>query len=173
MAIAGYDTIGASTDFNAANDGGVTGPFTVGIGATITEFHLYAEPGAGSGFFRPIIYEDSGGEPGNLIATLVEQDVLSGNPPAWYDVTGLSIVSSVAAIWIGLWTEDNFVLYHYDSPGGNPGRYKSNLAPYSATGDAPATWPAASDSLSSQQRSTYVVYTPAAVPGVTLNWIKG
>lgn len=167
MAVAGYNTVGASTDFNAANDGGVTGPFTVGAGATITEFHLYAEPGAGNGFFRPIIYEDNGGEPGSLIATLAEQTVAVGNPAAWYDITGLSISVGSAAIWIGLWTKDNFVLYHYDSPGGTPGRYKGSLATYSSTGNAPATWPTASDSTSGQQRSVYVVYTPAGGATVT------
>lgn len=164
MATAGKTSIGASEDFNAANDGAVNGPYTVGVGSTITEFHAYfRSDGVGPAItVRPLIYRDSAGEPGALIATLAEIALTTGDTAgAWRDLTGLSVVSPSAAIWIGLWNLNSNYRYAYDTPGGNPERYKGSLAAYSSSGDAPDPWPAASDSTSTQEPSMYVVYTSA------------
>jgi hypothetical protein len=167
MATAGKTSVGASEDFNAANDGAVNGPYTVGVGSTITAFHAYfRSDGAGPAIaVRPLIYQDSSGEPGALVATLAEIALTTGDTTgAWRDVTGLSVVSPSAAIWIGLWNLNANYRYAYDTPGGTPERYKGILATYSSSGDAPDPWPAASDSASTQEPSMYVEYTAAASP---------
>lgn len=175
MATAGKTSIGASEDFNGANDGAVNGPYTVGVGSMITEFHAYfRSDGAGPAIaVRPLVYEDNAGEPGALIATLAEIALTTGDiTGAWRDLTGLSVVSPSADIWIGLWNNNQNYRYFYDTPGGNPERYKGNLAAYSSSGDAPDPWPAASDSPSPQEPSIYVVYTPAAPPQSAVAWIR-
>lgn len=176
MATAGKTTIGASDDHDAADDGDINGPYTVGAGSVITEYHAYlwSLNGAGANIkVRPIIYEDSAGEPGNLIATLTEIAFIAGSvTPQWRDLTGLSVPVSVDAIWIGLWFNNNNCEYAYDSPGGNPGRYKSSFAPYSSGGDAPTPWPTASDAPSTQEHSQYVTYTPAAGATSAIAWVR-
>jgi hypothetical protein len=171
MATAGKTSVGASEDFNAANDGAVNGPYAVGIGSTITEFHAYfRSDGNGPAIaVRPLIYEDNAGEPGALIATLAQIQLTTGDTTgAWRDLTGLSVVSPAANIWIGLWNLNSNYRYAYDTPGGNPERYKGVLATYSSSGDAPDPWPAASDSTSLQEPSMYVVYTAAGGPAQTV-----
>lgn len=139
------------------------GPFTVGAGSTISAFHAYLRSsgaGAADPAFRPLIYEDSAGEPGALIATLAEIVVpLADTTGAWRDLTGLSVVSTSDAIWIGLWYNGVNHRYAYDTPGGDVSRYKSSLATYSSSGDAPDPWPAGSDATDTQEHSTYIEYT--------------
>lgn len=175
MATAGKTTIGATEDFDAADDGDIQGPYTVGTGSTITAYHAYLRSNSGAGAapkFRPLIYRDNAGEPGALISTLTEIALLASDTTgAWRDVTGLSIVSPTDSIWIGLWFNNNNHRYAYDSPGGTPGRYKAVLAAYSSTNPAPDPWPAASDTTSGQEKSIYVEYTTAAgvvIPRLTM-----
>lgn len=171
MAVAGYNTIGGLTDFNGTDDGAVDGPFTTGANATITAYHIYMKFTSGAAFhIRPIIYADSAGEPGSLIATLAEINVNS-TTAQWWDLTGLSVsTGSATNIWIGAWYENSNHLYNYDAPGGTQGRYKSVLATYSSTADAPSTWPTASDINDTELHSCYVDYTPAgsSVPALTM-----
>lgn len=176
MATAGKTSIGASEDFNGNNDGAVGGPYTVGAGSTITEFHAYlrATDNGTDQRFRPLIYADSAGEPGALIETLTEITILTSDTTgAWRDVTGLSVSSGANTdIWIGLWNANVGYRYAYDTPGGNPERYKSVLAAYSSTNPAPDPWPAASDTPSTQEVSCYVTYTPAVAAEYRVAWIR-
>lgn len=173
MAQAGYSTIGASTDFDSTNDGKVDGPYTVGVGATITEFWQYFST-IGADKVRPLIYSDNAGEPDAMIATLTEISWAGVTAGQWWSVTGLSVPVSVNAIWLGFWSQGSSHRYRYDTPGGNISRYKAALAAYSSSGDAPTPWPVASDATSTQEMSVYVVYTPAAVPvtGVSNRYLQ-
>lgn len=168
MATAGKTSVGASTDFNGNDDGSLDGPYTTGASATITAFHIYMRWTTGAtALIRPLIYADSGGEPGSLIATLAEIS-MSDTTPQWRDLTGLSVNTGAATdIWIGLWYNNSQHRYYYDAPGGTPGRYKSVLATYSSSGDAPSTWPTASDTNDTQEHSCYVDYTAGAAADAT------
>lgn len=166
MATAGKTSVGGSEDLDSTNDGDVDGPYTVGAGSTITEFHAYLRSsggGASDPKFRPIIYADNAGEPGNLIATLPEIVIpLADTTGAWRDVIGLSVsTGSNTAIWIGLWFNGVNHRYAYDIPGGTPSRYDAGMLTYSSVGDAPASWDTAGDAPAAQEKSIYVVYSPA------------
>lgn len=166
MATAGKTSIGASEDFDAANDGDIQGPYTVGVGSPITGFHAYLRSASGAGAtpaFRPLIYRDNAGEPGALIATLPEITFSEAlTTAAWYDVTGLSIVSPVNQVWIGLWFKNSNHRYAYDTPGGNIARYDGAMLAYSSGGDAPDPWDTGGDSPGTQEKSFYIDYTTVA-----------
>jgi hypothetical protein len=164
MAIAGYSTIGGSTDFNGTDQAGVGGPFTVGVGATITAFHIYlSNVGAGaSASIRPLIYQDNAGEPGALIATLTEITLISADTTfSWRDVTSLSVASPSAAIWLGFWSNNSAHRYVYDTPGGNPSRFDSSYKVYSSSAPGVDPWDVAGDITDTQLRSIYVDYLAA------------
>lgn len=161
MAEAGYHVIGASTDFDSTDDGKVDGPYTVGVGATITEFWIYMGT-TGGAKIRPLIYSDNAGEPNVMIATLTEISWAGTTGATWVGFSGLSIPVSYSAVWLGFWSNNASHRYNYDTPGGNWSRYKGTMATYASTGDAPTPWPVASDTTSTQKESVYVVYTPAS-----------
>jgi hypothetical protein len=166
MATAGKTSVGGTEDFDSTNDGDIQGPYTVGAGSTITEFHAYLRStgaGATDPKFRPLVYADNAGEPGALIATLPEITIaLADTTGAWRDITGLSVSTGAnAAIWIGLWFNGVNHRYVYDTPGGNTSRYDAAMLTYSSSGDAPSSWDTAGDTPATQEKSLYVVYSGA------------
>lgn len=166
MATAGKTALGASEDFDGANDGDINGPYFVGAGSTITEYHVSFRSGDGLGAApkcRPMLYRDNSTDAGALIATLDEIAILASDTVmADRSLTGLSVVSPVDYIWLGEWWNNTNHRYAYDSPGGTPGRYKSSLAVYASTGDSPDPWPASTDVTSGQEHTHYIVYTLAS-----------
>jgi len=100
------NTTGGLGYYEAASGFKRVSRFTLADRMTVTQLRAYVDglgSGSGSQVARPLIYADSGGEPGALLAQGPAVTIADGQPVAWVDFPFSASVSLVpGAYWLGL-----------------------------------------------------------------------
>ncbi|MGZ6563843.1 MAG: hypothetical protein ACXVH1_30515, partial [Solirubrobacteraceae bacterium] len=96
---------------------------------------------------RGVIYTNSGGQPGTLVAATSEVSLAANRAAGWVTLPLTAPVQLAAgSYWLGYWYADgNGRLYYLNVAGAE--RYKA--AAYSSTGNPPASFGTASSAASS------------------------
>ncbi len=152
----GKTTVGASSDTAVANRKRVN-RYSVSSSVSVTKLTIYLQQGGSSGTqtLEGVIYADSGGSPGALIAVSNQLTFASTNTAGWYDLPFSTPVSLAPGnYWIGFMSgSTSYVVgFRYDSVSGAR-LYNANT--YSS---GPSN-PFGSASSDSEQISLYATYT--------------
>jgi hypothetical protein len=118
----GNSTVGAGADSFAADRKRVNG-YTLTQPGTISKLSVYLTPGASAGreLIRGVIYSDSGGAPGSLLAVSNELTFASSQAAGWYDLPlPTPVAVSAARYWVGVITgaTSNVAGFRYDAVAG-------------------------------------------------------
>jgi len=153
----GKTSVGASSDSMAANRKRVNA-YSVSSSAAVSKLSIYLQPTGTSGqqALRGVIYADSGGAPGALVAVSNELSFASTQAAGWYDLALPGAVTlSPGRYWIGMVSGGSSYVagFRWDSVSAsrvfNSNTYTSGPTnPFGAVG--------ASDS---EQMSIYATYT--------------
>jgi hypothetical protein len=137
-------TFGRTTVGSLKNTGGagyldMSGPYATAAAGSVVKLTGYLQGGTGAQAMRAVVYADSGGRPGALIAVSVEVTIQAGAPAGWVDFP-LAVAASLPAgkYWLGYWYGNSRAQEYYDTVAGG-GRYAP--AAYSSTGNPPSTFP--------------------------------
>ena len=160
----GKTTVGAKTDNAMFADYKIVHSATLAVSGSITKLSVYAIPGVKSPSpqaLKAVIYSDSGGSPGTLLASGTEVTYRGNvNARGWLDLAFASPVAlAPGTYWIGFITgsESKGMGYVYDVASGsrayNPDTYVSG-----------ATAVFGALSRDSEQASIYATYTQTASP---------
>jgi Subtilase family/Invasin, domain 3 len=157
----GHTSIGASSD-RFASDRKRVNRYALAADGTVTKLSVYLLPTSTSGqqVIQGVIYADSGGTPGSLIATTNAFTFSSTNAAGWYDLTFPTPPQLPAGnYWLGVLTGNSSGVagYRYDSVSGSRD-YNSNTF---TSGPSDPFGPITTDS---QQMSIYATYTPSGPP---------
>jgi hypothetical protein len=153
----GKTTVGASTDSFLANRKRVN-RYAMSAAGSVTKLSVYLAPNgkAGQQLIEGLIYSDSSGAPGSLLATSGQFTFKNTNAAGWFDLTFVSPVKLAAGnYWIGVITgsTSSIAAFRFDSVTGsrdyNANTYTSG--PTSAFG---------TPTVDAEQMSLYATYTP-------------
>jgi sugar lactone lactonase YvrE len=169
----GKTTVGALSDRGMLANYKIVHRSTLAVPGSVTKLTVFAIPGTGSPSpqaLRAVIYADSGGSPGALLAKGKEVTYQGNvNGSGWFDLPFSSPVTlSPGTYWLGFITgiTTQGMGYVYDSVANsrayNPNSYASGPSD-----------PFGSATVDSQQASIYASYTPAVPVAVTLPTISG
>jgi hypothetical protein len=153
----GSTAVGGSADSFAANRKRVNA-YSLSVGASVTKLRIYLAPTSTSGQaqLEGLIYADSGGSPGALLATSSELVFSNAQTAGWYDLP-FSAAASLppGRYWIGVITggASGVAGFRYTSVSGSR---DYNVNSYSS---GPAST-FGSFSTDSEQMSLYATYTP-------------
>ena len=152
----GKTTVGAKSDLFGSNRKRVN-EYALGVNATVSKLTVYLRPTSHSGTqaIKGIIYADSGGAPGSLLAVSNQLTFASTDAAGWYDLTFPTPASLAPGnYWIGVLTGSSYGVagYRYDSVA-NSRDYNTNT--YSS---GPSN-PFGPVTIDSQQMSLYATYT--------------
>jgi hypothetical protein len=155
----GKTSVGGSPDAFSANRKRVN-KYPLSVAAKVSKLSVYLAPTSTSGqqVLEGIIYADSSGKPGALLATSSQLTFASTNSAGWYDLTFQTPISLAAGnYWIGVITggSGSVAGFRYDSVSG---ARDANANTYSS---GPSN-PFGSFSTDSEQTSLYATYTTAA-----------
>ncbi len=160
----GKTTVGGSVDHGMYSDYKIVHSATLSTSASVTKLSLYAIPGSRSPnpqVVKGVIYSDSGGSPGALVASGTEVTYRgSTNGSGWFDLPLASPVTlPPGTYWLGFITGANTegMGYVYDNVS-NSRAYNYN--PYAGG----PTNPFGSSTKDSEQASIYATYTPNEPP---------
>jgi RHS repeat-associated protein len=163
----GKTTIGAREDNGMFANYKVVHKATLSVPGSVTKLSLYAVPGVKSPAaqsLKAVIYADSGGSPGKLLATGTEVTYKGDvNGSGWLELPLASAVElNPGTYWIGFidGSETEGMGYKYDEVA-NSRAYNTN------TYSSGPTNPFGTASKDSEQASIYATYTPAPVFGKT------
>ena len=153
----GKITIGASSDKSSANRKRVN-RYALSTAGSVTKLSIYLAPTTVSGqqLMNGLIYADTGGAPGALLAVSEQLTFKSTNAAGWYDLVFSPPVKLAAGnYWLGMITgaKDGVAGFRYDSVTGSRD-YNAN------TYTAGPTNPFGSVIVDSEQMSLYATYTP-------------
>jgi subtilisin family serine protease len=157
----GKTQVGGSSDTFAADRKRVS-KYALPVSGAVSKLSLYLAPGGVSGqqSIKGVIYADSGGAPGKLIATTNELVYQSTQSAGWYDLAFASPVNLAAgSYWIGVITggTSDVAAFRYDWVSGSR---DINSNPYVA---GPSD-PFGSPSADGEQMSLYATYQTAPAP---------
>jgi subtilisin family serine protease len=157
----GKSTVGASSDSLSANRKRVN-RYSLSTSASLTKLTAYLAPSGVSGqqAIRGVVYADSGGSPGRLVAASAQLDFHSTDRAGWYDLTLPQPVALGAGnYWIGLLTGGtaNVAAFRWDAGGTRV----FNANTYSSGPSDPFGAVSGSDN---EQASIYATYTPTSSP---------
>ncbi len=143
----GQAQAGTQADGGSAGYLDMSGPYTLGSAVSVTRLSGYMAGGSAVSRMRGVIYANSGGQPGALMAVSSEVSVAAGAAATWVSLPFASPVALPAgSYWLGYWYADgNGRRYYIDTTGAE--RYKA--AAYSATGNPPTSFGTGSTSTSS------------------------
>jgi hypothetical protein len=80
------------------------GPFQLSGAVTVSKLSGYVTGGGASQKVRGVIYADSGGSPGSLVAVTPEVTIAAAQAAGWVDLVFSGSVSLAAgSYWIGYW----------------------------------------------------------------------
>jgi hypothetical protein len=152
----GKTSVGAVSD-RFASDRKRVNRYALTTGGTVTKLSLYlqATSTGGQQVMQGVIYADSGGSPGSLLATTKSLTFTSTSPAGWYDLTFPTPPHLAAGnYWIGVLTGATYGVagYRYDSVSGSRD-YNSN------TYTAGPSDPFGPVTVDGQQMSLYATYT--------------
>jgi hypothetical protein len=157
----GRMTVGTSFDAGMFSNYKIVHKATLSVAGSVTKLSLYAIPGVNSPtpqVVKAVIYADSGGSPGALVATGNEVTYAGNvNGSGWFGLPFASPVSLTAGTyWLGFITGGTTegIGYAYDSVAGSRA-YNANSY---ASGP---TNPFGSSTLDSEDASIYATYTPS------------
>jgi subtilisin family serine protease/fibronectin type 3 domain-containing protein len=153
----GKTTIGASTDMFAADRKRVN-RYALSITAAVSKLSIYLAPTGTSGeqVIEGLIYADSSGTPGALLATSTQLTFKSTNTAGWYDLPFATPPALAAGnYWIGVLTggTSHVAGFRYDSVTGSRD-YNSN------TYTSGPTNPFGAFTTDAEQTSLYATYSP-------------
>jgi thermitase len=158
----GKTTVGASSDYGIFANYKVVNPATLTVAGSVTKLDVYAIPGLASPSpqaLEAVIYADSGGSPGALVARGTEVTYRgSSNGAGWLDLPfSIPVALGPGKYWLGFITgaSSEGLGYVYDSVA-NSRAYNQN-----ALASGP-TNPFGSFTKDSEQASVYATYTPAS-----------
>jgi subtilisin family serine protease len=158
----GKTSVGASADSGIFADYKVVHAATLPVAGTVSKLSLYAIPGVNSPSpqaLRGVIYRDSGGSPGALVAVGTEVSYRGDvNGSGWFELPlGAPVSLSPGTYWLGFITgaATEGLGYAYDSVA-NSRAYNANTL---ASGPSN---PFGSATKDSEQASLYAIYTPTA-----------
>jgi subtilisin family serine protease len=165
----GKTTVGALTDSGIFSDYKVVHAATLPAAGAVTKLSVYAVPGVNSPSpqaLRAVIYRDSGGSPGALVASGPEVSYRgSTNGSGWFDLPLTTPVAlTPGTYWLGFitGTTTEGMGYRFDSVA-NTRAYNTN-----AFASGP-TDPFGSATEDSEQASIYATYTTSAPPSAPAN----
>ena len=165
--IFGKTTVGAFSGSGIFANYKVVNAATLSFPASVTTLRVYAMPGsssASSQALKAVIYSDSGGSPGALVATGTEVTYRgSVNGTGWFDLPFASPVAlSPGTYWLGFITgpSSSGMAYAYDNVP-NSRAYNTNAY---AAGPTNPFGPVSTDS---KQASIYAINSPIASPPVS------
>jgi subtilisin family serine protease len=156
----GKSSVGASSDSGIFADYKVVHAATLPAAGTVTKLSLYAIPGLNSPSpqaLRGVIYADSGGSPGALVAVGTEVSYRGDvNGSGWFELPlDVPVRLSPGTYWLGFITgaATEGLGYAYDSVAGGRAYNANTLA------GGPSN-PFGSATKDSEQASIYATYTP-------------
>jgi lysophospholipase L1-like esterase len=151
----GVTTVGSLVDGGGANYLDSSGPYALAGAATLTALSGYLRGGSATFKVRAVVYADSGGRPGALVAASSEVAIAAGQPAGWVSFPlPAGVAVGAGGYWLGYWYGSSGAGFFYASVAGSE-RYVP--AAYSSTGSPPASYGSASTSASSY--SLYATYT--------------
>jgi subtilisin family serine protease len=161
----GKTTVGAKSDVFSSNRKRVN-KYALSTNASVSKLSIYLQPTSSSGTqpIKGVIYADSSGAPGSLVAVTNPLTFASTNTAGWYDLTFPTPVALAPGnYWIGVitGTSSGVAGYRYDSVA-NSRDYNANT--YTA---GPSNPFGPVTTIDSQQMSLYATYTvppPASTP---------
>ncbi len=160
----GKTTVGASSDSGIFANYKVVDPATLTVAGSVTKLSVYAIPGIASPSpqaLKAVIYADSGGSPGALVATGAEVTYRgSTNGSGWFELPlSAPVALSPGKYWLGFITgaTSEGMGYVYDSVAGSRA-YNANAF---ASGPTNPFGPVTEDS---EQASIYATYTTGPPP---------
>jgi len=160
----GKTTVGAYSDGGMYANYKIVHSATLPVSGSVTKLSVYAIPGVNSPspqVLKAVIYSDSGGSPGALVATGTEV-VYRGNVngSGWFELPFASpVVLSPGTYWLGFITGESTegIGYMYDSVA-NSRAYNENAFAKGPTN------PFGAATKDSEQASIYATYTPSKPP---------
>ena len=156
----GKSQVGSLVDTGGAGYLDLSGPYVVSGAVSVSQLNGYLAGSSAASRIRGVIYTDSGGQPGTLVAVTSEVSLAANRAAGWLVLPLASPVALAAAsYWLGYWYADGNGRYYYLNVAGAE-RYKA--AAYSATGNPPASFGTASSSSSSY--SLTASFVPAGSP---------
>jgi hypothetical protein len=158
----GKTTVGASSDGGMFSDYKIVHSATLPVAGTVSKLSLYATPGLDSPApqaLKGVIYSDSGGSPGALVAVGTEVTYRGDtNGSGWFELPlGVPVNLKPGTYWLGFITgaTTEGMGYAYDSVA-NSRAYDANTF---ASGPSN---PFGSATKDSEQASIYATYTPTS-----------
>src|SRR5262249_3002868 len=116
----GKTSIGSLTDGGGANWLDSSGPYTLGASSTATKLTAYVRGGSSAVPVRTVIYSDSNGKPGALVAVSQQVTLAAGQAAGWVDFPLSSSVGLGAGkYWLGFWYGGSAAAYYYDAVAGS------------------------------------------------------
>jgi lysophospholipase L1-like esterase len=135
QSLLGYPAVGALRARAGASYLDVSGPWSLTQTATILQLTGYLSGGAGGGKLRAVVYADSGGRPGPIVATSNQITVSANQAGGWVTFPLPSPISlGAGGYWLGYWFGDSSTSFPYDA-GLTSERYVP--ATYASSGSAP------------------------------------
>ncbi len=152
----GTTTVGSSSDAMLADRKRVNRS-TLSVAANVSKLSLYLQPTgtSGSQLITGVLYADSSGNPGALIAKTAELTFKSTQPAGWYDLTFSSPIPLTAGnYWIGMISgaSSNVTGFRYTNVSGSRA-YNAN------TYTAGPSNPFGAHSTDNEQISEYATYS--------------
>jgi subtilisin family serine protease/fibronectin type 3 domain-containing protein len=153
----GKTNVGESTDSFLADRKRVS-RYALSIAATVSKLSIYLAPTGTSGeqVMKGLVYADSSGSPGALLATSAQLAFKSTNTAGWYDLTfAAPPVLAAGDYWIGIitGTASHVAGFRYDSVAGSRD-YNQDVYTSGPTN------PFGSFSTDAEQTSLYATYSP-------------
>ena len=156
----GQSQVGTLVDSGGAGYLDLSGPYTVSGTVTVTQLNGYMAGSSAASRIRGVIYTNSGGQPGTLVAVTSEVSLAANRAAGWLVLPLASPVQLAAgSYWLGYWYADGNSRHYYLNVAGAE-RYKA--AAYSSTGNPPASFGTASSASSSY--SLTASFVPAGSP---------
>ena len=149
----GSDWNGASTD-----DLEASGPFVLAEAGSVSELDGYFAWGSTASVVRGVIYADSGGAPGALVAATPEVSLPTTSSDGWVSLpfTG-SVALPAGSYWLGYWYGDGNSGHAFTTQSGSA---QVMAETYSATADPSSTFETAF--TWSEELSVYATYTASS-----------
>jgi lysophospholipase L1-like esterase len=143
----GVSTVGDLSVRAVSNYLDASGPYALAAAGTLTKLTGYISGGSVAFPMRAVVYADSGGAPGALVAVSSEVTIAPSQAAGWVDFPfPAGVAVAPGGYWLGYWFGASGASFVYTSVAGSE-RYVQ--AAYSSTGSPPASYGSASTSASS------------------------
>jgi hypothetical protein len=143
----GQSQVGTLVDTGGAGYLDMSGPYAVSGSVSVSQLNGYLAGSSVASRIRGVIYTNSGGQPGTLVAVTSEVSLAANRAAGWLALPLTTPVQLAAgSYWLGYWYADgNSRLYYLNVAGAE--RYKA--AAYSSTANPPTSFGTASSASSS------------------------